>query len=146
MKIDRALLDKIAHLSRLEFDEKDAEKVMKDMSEIVDWVEKLNEVNTDGIEPLIYISEEYNVLREDEVHQEISQKAADLNYAAAVLGWDQETYMPPKGYAARGRQLATLATQAHAMLTSDEYRGILHELSGRGDLTSPPHRGRIPRG
>ena len=51
MKIDRALLDKIAHLSRLEFDEKDAEKMMKDMTAIVDWVEKLKEVDTEDVEP-----------------------------------------------------------------------------------------------
>ena len=68
-------------------------------------------------------------------YQEITQKAADLNYAAAVLGWDQETYMPPKGYAARGRQLATLATQAHALLTSGEYGKLLQELSSVPDLT-----------
>lgn len=68
-------------------------------------------------------------------YQEITQKAADLNYASAVLGWDQETYMPPKGYAARGRQLATLATQAHAMLTSDEYRDLLETLSNDATLT-----------
>lgn len=44
--------------------------------------------------------------------------------------------MPPKGFAARGRQLATLATQAHALLTSDEYRGLLQELSDGGDALS----------
>lgn len=69
-------------------------------------------------------------------YQTVTQRAADLNYAAAVLGWDQETYMPPKGFAARGRQLATLATQAHAMLTSSEYRDLLHGLSAAGDLTN----------
>src|ERR1043165_1869547 len=68
-------------------------------------------------------------------YQEITQKAADLNYAAAVLGWDQETYMPPKGYAARGRQLATLATQAHSMLTSEDYHKLLLELSAISNLT-----------
>ena len=67
MKIDRALLDKIAHLSRLEFDGKDAEKMMKDMTAIVDWVEKLKEVDTEGVEPLTTMSYEINVLREDEV-------------------------------------------------------------------------------
>jgi aspartyl-tRNA(Asn)/glutamyl-tRNA(Gln) amidotransferase subunit C len=67
MKIDRALLDKIAHLSRLEFAEKDAEKMMRDMSAIVDWVEKLEEVDTDGVEPLTTMSHEINALREDEV-------------------------------------------------------------------------------
>jgi len=68
-------------------------------------------------------------------YQSLTQKAADLNYAAAVLGWDQETYMPPKGYPFRGRQLATLATQAHEITTSDAYGDILAELALRDDLT-----------
>ena len=42
MQIDRALLDKIAHLARLEFDEKDAEKMMADMTAIVTWAEQLS--------------------------------------------------------------------------------------------------------
>lgn len=62
------------------------------------------------------------------------QKAADLNYALAVLGWDQEVYMPPKGAAYRGRQLATLATQAHELLTSDQFGILLHELSQSNGL------------
>ncbi|MCD6013611.1 MAG: carboxypeptidase [Flavipsychrobacter sp.] len=64
----------------------------------------------------------------------IMQKAADLNYAAAVLGWDQETYMPPKGADYRGRQLATLATQAHEILTSDPFGKIVHQLAGMDGL------------
>ena len=79
MKIDRPLLDKIAHLSRLEFDEKDAEKMMKDMTAIVDWVEKLNDVNTDGDEPLTTMSSEINVLREDEVREHLSHERALRN-------------------------------------------------------------------
>ena len=79
MKIDRALLDKIAHLSRLEFDEKDAEKMMKDMTAIVDWVEKLKEVDTEGVEPLTTMSHEINVLREDEVKPHMSHEEALLN-------------------------------------------------------------------
>jgi aspartyl-tRNA(Asn)/glutamyl-tRNA(Gln) amidotransferase subunit C len=74
MKIDRELLDKIAHLSRLEFDEKDAEKMMRDMTNIVNWVEKLNEVNTEGIEPLTTMSYEINVLREDEVKANLAHE------------------------------------------------------------------------
>jgi carboxypeptidase Taq len=63
-----------------------------------------------------------------ERYEDTTQKAADLGYAAAVLGWDQETYMPSKGFAARGRQLATLAAQAHALVTSETYRNLLHDL------------------
>ncbi|NOT75909.1 MAG: Asp-tRNA(Asn)/Glu-tRNA(Gln) amidotransferase subunit GatC [Cyclobacteriaceae bacterium] len=79
MKIDRTLLDKIAHLSRLEFEEKDAEKVMKEMSAIVTWVEQLNEVNTEGVEPLTTMSHEVNALREDEVKPHLPHDQALLN-------------------------------------------------------------------
>ena len=79
MKIDRAQLDRIAHLARLEFDEKDAEKMMRDMTNIVTFVEKLNEVNTDGIEPLTTMSHEINALREDEVKPHLSHNDALMN-------------------------------------------------------------------
>jgi aspartyl-tRNA(Asn)/glutamyl-tRNA(Gln) amidotransferase subunit C len=79
MKIDRALLDKIAHLSRLEFDEKDADKMMSDMTAIVDWVEKLKEVDTTGIEPLTTMSHEINAVREDEVKQHLDHDLALRN-------------------------------------------------------------------
>jgi aspartyl-tRNA(Asn)/glutamyl-tRNA(Gln) amidotransferase subunit C len=87
MKITRELLDKIAHLARLELNEQDAEKMMKDMTVILDWMEKLNEVDTTGIEPLTTMSHEVNALREDRVnhqlsHEEVLQHAPkkDLNY------------------------------------------------------------------
>ena len=76
MKINRELLDKIAHLARLEFDEKDAEKMIQDMTAIVDWVEKLKEVDTDGVEPLTTMSHEVNALREDEVKEHLSHERA----------------------------------------------------------------------
>ena len=74
MKIDRAMLDKIAHLARLEIDEKDASKMMEDMTKMVSFVEKLNEVNTDGVEPLTTMSHEINSLREDEVKDQLSKE------------------------------------------------------------------------
>lgn len=74
MKITRELLDKIAHLARLEFDEKDSEKMMQDMTAIVSWVEKLKEVDTTGIEPLTSMSHEINALREDEVKNQLPQE------------------------------------------------------------------------
>lgn len=65
MKINKEVLNKIAHLARLEFDENSAHDMMKDMSEILTWVEKLNEVDTEGIEPLTTMSHEINALRDD---------------------------------------------------------------------------------
>lgn len=76
MEINRATLDKIAHLARLEFDENEAAQMMKDMTEIVTWVEKLNEINTDGVEPLTSMSHEVNSLREDETEATLSREAA----------------------------------------------------------------------
>ncbi len=79
MEIRRELLDKIAHLSRLEFDEKDAEKMMKDMTAIVDWVEKLSEVDTTGVEPLTTMSHEVNALRDDETKPHLDHTIALSN-------------------------------------------------------------------
>jgi aspartyl-tRNA(Asn)/glutamyl-tRNA(Gln) amidotransferase subunit C len=79
MQIDRTLLDKIAHLARLEFDEKDAEKMMADMTAIVNWVEKLNEVDTNGVEPLTTMSYEINALRNDEVKPHLDHHRALVN-------------------------------------------------------------------
>ena len=62
-------------------------------------------------------------------YKEITQKAADLYYASAVLQWDQEVYMPPKGFSYRGRQLSTLASLAHEWMTSDKYGDLLKRLS-----------------
>lgn len=65
MKIDVDTLRKIAHLARLEFDEESAEKMTADMTQILDWVEKLNEVDTSDVDPITTMSSEENVLRED---------------------------------------------------------------------------------
>lgn len=73
-----------------------------------------------------------NALYSQYLHQ--TQKAADLYNASAVLQWDQETYMPPKGAEARGRQLATLASTAHSWLTSEDYGALLKELAAAQDL------------
>jgi len=76
MKIDKELLNKIAHLARLEFDEESAEEMIADMSKILTWVEKLNEVDTEGVEPLTTMSHEINVLREDEVKPHLNHERA----------------------------------------------------------------------
>lgn len=74
MKIDKASISKIAHLARLEFDENSAEKMSKDMSQILDWVEQLNELDTEGIEPLTTMSSEVNVMREDKVGHQLAHE------------------------------------------------------------------------
>jgi aspartyl-tRNA(Asn)/glutamyl-tRNA(Gln) amidotransferase subunit C len=76
MNIDQETLQRIAHLARLEFDDADAEKMMKDMTAMVNFVEKLKEVDTTGVEPLTTMSQEINSLRPDEVKPHISREQA----------------------------------------------------------------------
>lgn len=92
MKIDRKALDKIAHLSRLEFDEKDTAKMMQDMSNIVNWVEKLKEVNTEGVEPLTTMSHEINAMREDRVGEMLPREQALTNAPSR----DEKYFRVPK--------------------------------------------------
>jgi aspartyl-tRNA(Asn)/glutamyl-tRNA(Gln) amidotransferase subunit C len=79
MEINRELLDKIAHLARLEFEEKEAQKMMADMTTIVNWMEQLNEINTEGVEPLTSMSHEVNATREDAVLPHLNHEAALKN-------------------------------------------------------------------
>lgn len=78
-KIDIKTVDEIAHLARLEFNEESKKEIQNDMNRMLAFVEKLNELNTDGVEPLIYMTEEKNVLREDSPEVTVSQKDALKN-------------------------------------------------------------------
>jgi carboxypeptidase Taq len=53
---------------------------------------------------------------------------SDLNHVAALLGWDQQTYMPPGAAEERGQQLATIATISHQKFVSDEIGALLDDL------------------
>ena len=68
------------------------------------------------------------------------QKIADVKYATAVLQWDQETYLPPKGSDIRGRQIATLSEIAHRHFTDDKIGALLNELNARNDLADKEKR------
>lgn len=79
MKVDDKLVDHLAHLSRLEFDATAKEKMKSDFEKILDFVAQLDKVDTEGVEPLVYMSKETNVLRVDTVKGEVSQKEALKN-------------------------------------------------------------------
>ena len=77
-------------------------------------------------------------LSTDELYGEyvaLMRKLADTRYAAAVLQWDQETYLPPKGAAIRGQQIATISEISHRLFTDSSTGRLLQELVGRQDLT-----------
>lgn len=92
MKVDRNSLLKMAHLARLEIKEEEEASMMEDMNEILTWVEQLNEVDTEGVEPLTNMSHEVNVLREDEVKDHLDHDKALLNAPKK----DKEFFRVPK--------------------------------------------------
>lgn len=71
---------------------------------------------------------------------DIRRKVADIGFASAVLHWDQEIYLPPKGAQFRGQQLATLAGLAHDLSVSDQYGAILQKLKADNSLTEKQQR------
>ena len=79
MEITNKLIQDIAALAKLEFDEKSAEQMKADLVKIIGFFDKLSEIDTDGVEPLIYLSEEVSVLREDEIKAVVSQVEALKN-------------------------------------------------------------------
>ena len=72
MNIDSETVDKIAHLARLELADTEKQEMIGDMNKILDFMAKLNEVNTSGVEPLVYLSDDVNVFREDVVKNQVS--------------------------------------------------------------------------
>ena len=79
MKITEEIVDHIAHLARLEFEGEKKDAIRQDLENIISFMDKLSEVDTEGVEPLIFMTEEYNKLREDEAFVTITQDEALKN-------------------------------------------------------------------
>jgi aspartyl-tRNA(Asn)/glutamyl-tRNA(Gln) amidotransferase subunit C len=79
MEVNDALVDKLAHLARLKFDTSEKGEIKNDLQKMIAFVEKLSELDTNGVEPLLHVTDEINVLREDEVRGSISREEALKN-------------------------------------------------------------------
>tara|TARA_B110000196_G_C20912405_1_gene551193 strand:- start:399 stop:686 length:288 start_codon:yes stop_codon:yes gene_type:complete len=77
LKLDTNTINKIAKLARIRLSEEEANELLKDMNLILDWVEQLNEVNTNSVEPLTNISSSKLPKRNDE--------AKDINSSDEIL-------------------------------------------------------------
>ncbi|MFN3874763.1 MAG: Asp-tRNA(Asn)/Glu-tRNA(Gln) amidotransferase subunit GatC [Flavobacteriales bacterium] len=83
MRIDDATLDRIAELARLDYSDPAARKaILADMEKVLAFVEKLNEVDTTGVEPLIFMTDESDVLRDDVAEVTITKQEALMNAPA----------------------------------------------------------------
>ena len=74
INLDDELIAKLSKLAKLKFDKKSAEKMKVELGTIIEFVNTISKVETQNIEPLIYMGEETNILRADKVENEISQK------------------------------------------------------------------------
>ena len=81
MEINDALFDKLAKLSRLTFTGEEKEAIKGDLENMICMIEKMNEVDTEGVEPLLHISQNINILRDDIITGSISNEAALENAA-----------------------------------------------------------------
>ncbi|NCD69851.1 Asp-tRNA(Asn)/Glu-tRNA(Gln) amidotransferase subunit GatC [Mucilaginibacter agri] len=109
MKITEDTVDKIAHLARLEVNANEKEQLMADMSRILSFMEKLNEIDTSNVEPLVYMTEEVNTFREDVVKEVITHEEALQN----APEHDENYFLIPK----------VIETREHADAKTDKNAG-----------------------
>ena len=79
MEVNDALVNKLAKLARLQFAAAEKEGIKHDLQRMIGFVEKLNELELDKVPPLLHMTSEMNVLREDEVKGSISREEALKN-------------------------------------------------------------------
>jgi aspartyl-tRNA(Asn)/glutamyl-tRNA(Gln) amidotransferase subunit C len=79
MKVDVATVRRLAELSKLSFSENEETEMVDGLNEMIAFVDKLKELDTANVEPLVFMTEETNVLREDLVEAPISQAEALKN-------------------------------------------------------------------
>jgi aspartyl-tRNA(Asn)/glutamyl-tRNA(Gln) amidotransferase subunit C len=92
MEINRDTLLKIAHLARLNISNESEKEMLDGLNDMIKWVEKLHEVDTEGVEPLTNMSQEVNSWCEDEVKTDISREQALKNAPKK----DKEFFKVPK--------------------------------------------------
>lgn len=92
MEVNDALVDKLANLSKLNFDGAEKQEIKNDLQRMIAFVEKLNELDLKDVPPLLHMSNEVNVLREDDVQPSISRKEAFINAPAH----DEQFFKVPK--------------------------------------------------
>ncbi|PSL47471.1 aspartyl/glutamyl-tRNA(Asn/Gln) amidotransferase subunit C [Chitinophaga niastensis] len=92
MEVNDAMVQQLADLARLEFNEQEKVEIRGDLQRMITFVEKLNELDTTHVKPLLHLTVDYNVFREDKVIPSISREEALQNAPAAT----KEYFKVPK--------------------------------------------------
>ena len=85
MAIDKQTVKRVAFLSRLKVDDDKIETTEAEFNKILQWIEQLNEVNTDGVEPLVSVNDSNITCREvvvtaDHLSKEVMSNANEAAY------------------------------------------------------------------
>ncbi len=81
MEINDATIEKLSTLSKLNFNAEEKIGIKKDLQNMLGLIEKMNELNTDGVEPLLFMNAHENVMRDDVVQGSITNEEALKNTA-----------------------------------------------------------------
>src|SRR5690349_9503889 len=92
MEVTNALVENLAELVRLKFNDREKEEIKKDLQKMISFVEKLNAVDTKDVEPLLHMTEAVNVYREDVVQGSMVKADALQNAPLA----DEHYFKVPK--------------------------------------------------
>lgn len=92
MEVTDKLITDLSTLARLEFNSQEQVQIKSDLQKMVNFIEKLTELDTTGIEPLLHMSDNINVLREDEVKNQVTREDAFLN----APSHDDQFFLVPK--------------------------------------------------
>lgn len=79
MEVNDAMVDKLANLARLNFEAGEKAAIREDLQRMIAFVEKLNELDLDGVEPLLHMSDHVNILRDDVVQGTVNREQALSN-------------------------------------------------------------------
>ena len=74
MSIDNSTVKKVAKLARLKVDAKEEQNLKNELNNILEWVDKLQKVDTENIDPMLSVSNEPMPMREDMVTSKLNNK------------------------------------------------------------------------
>ena len=79
MQVDDALIDKLSKLAMLQFSDEERQEIKSDLEKMIGFVDKLKELDTTGVEPLLHMSSNTDILREDIPGNMVNREAALQN-------------------------------------------------------------------
>ena len=84
MEVNDVLIDKLANLAKLKFDPQEKDAIKNDLEKMIGFIKKMDELDTTGVEPLLHMSPNVNVLREDVIQGSMSNAEVLKNVSVSA--------------------------------------------------------------